>query len=199
MKHLSPDAIVDVAEGCADASAAAHVAACGECRSKADAAAEAIRAARAAEGLEPSPLFWTHLAARIGDAVRREPARVSWWRAWAWRAAPAAAAAVLVLAVGVALRLAPAPEVVLPDAAAVPVAAPVAARDDAPGVEAADDASWLLVSLLSSDVSVDDGAVSGVWPGPGGTEQALVHLDDAERSALAEILRAELAGGRPQL
>jgi hypothetical protein len=199
MKHLSPEAIVDVAEGCADASAASHAAACEECRSKADAAAGAIRAARAAEGPEPSPLFWPRLAARIGDAVRRAPVPVSWWRAWAWRAAPAAAAAVLVLAVGLALRLAPAPEVILPEAAAVPAEAPVSARDDAAGEEAADDPSWLLMSMLSSDVSVDDAVASGVWPGPGGTEQALVHLDDAERSALAELLKAELAGGRPQL
>jgi hypothetical protein len=116
---------------------------------------------------------------------------------WAWRAAPAAAAAVLVLAVGLALRLAPA--VVAPDADTVPVEAPVAARDDAAGAEAGDDQSWLLMSLLSSDVSVDDAAASGAWPGPGGTEQALVHLDDAERSELAKILRAELAGGRPPL
>jgi hypothetical protein len=106
---------------------------------------------------------------------------------------------VLVLAVGLALRLAPAPEVILPEAAAVPAEAPVSARDDAAGEEAADDPSWLLMSMLSSDVSVDDAVASGVWPGPGGTEQALVHLDDAERSALAELLKAELAGGRPQL
>jgi hypothetical protein len=199
MKHLSPEAIVDLAEGCAEASAAAHAAACDECRANADAAAEAIRAARAAEGPEPSPLFWTHLAARIGGAVRREPARVSWWRAWAWRAAPAAAAAVLVLAVGLALRLAPAPAVLAPGPAAVPVAPFAEASGDSSGGEPGDDASWLLMSLLSSDVSMDDAAASGVWPGPGGTEQALVHLDDAERSALAEILRAEMAGGRPQL
>jgi hypothetical protein len=126
MKHLSPDAIVDVAEGCADERSAAHAAACDGCRAKADAAAGAIRAARAAEGPEPSPLFWTHLAARIGDAVRREPAPVSWWRAWRWRVAPAAAAAVLVLAVGLAWRVMPAPEIMLPDDAAAPVVAPAA-------------------------------------------------------------------------
>jgi hypothetical protein len=199
MKHLSRDAIVDVAEGCADEASAAHTAACDRCRSKADAAAEAIRAARAAEGPEPSPLFWPHLAARIGSAVRREPAPVSWWRAWRWRVAPAAAAAVLVLAVGLAWRVMPAPEIMLPDDAAAPVVAPAAVRDEAAGGEAGDDPSWLLMSLLSSDVSVDDAAASGVWPGPGGTEGALVHLDEAERSELAKILRAELAGGRPQL
>jgi hypothetical protein len=199
MKHLSPDEIVDVAEGCAGASAAAHAAACDGCRSKAEAAAGAIRAARVAEGPEPSPLFWTHLAARIGEAVRREPARVSFWRAWGWRLAPAAAAAVLVLAVGLALRMAPAPEFRPPEPAAVPVAPSAAPRDDSVGGENGDDPSWLLMSLLSAEVSMDDAAASGVWPGPGGTEQALVHLDDAERSELAKILRAELESSRPQL
>jgi len=196
MKHLSPDEIVDVAEGCADASAAAHAAACGGCRSRADAAAGAIRAARAAGGPEPSPLFWPHLAARIGDAVRREPARVSFWRAWGWRLAPAAAAAVLVLAVGLALRVAP--EVGPPEAFSGPAAPSAATRDDGASGEAVDDPSWLLMSLLSAEVSVDEAAASGGWLRPGGPEQALVHLDEAERSELAKILRAELEPGRPQ-
>jgi hypothetical protein len=196
MKHLSPDEIVDVAEGCAGASAAAHAAACDACRSRADEAAGAIRAARAAEGPEPSPLFWPHLAARIGDAVRREPARVSLWRAWAWRLAPAAAAGVLVLAVGLALRVAP--EVGPPEAVSGPAAPSAATRDDGASGDAADDPSWLLMSLLSADVSVDEAAAYGVWLRPGGPEQALVHLDEAERRELAKILRAEIRGGQPQ-
>lgn len=199
MKHLPPEAIVDVAEGCADASAAAHAASCDECRAKADAAGAAIRAARAAEAPEPSPLFWPQQAARIGAALRREPARAPWWHGWVWRVVPAATAVALVLAVGLALRSAPAPEVLAPDAAAVSVAARIAGRDDAGGAETADDPSWLLMSLLSSEVSVDDAADAGVWPVPGVTDRALVHLDEAERSELARILTSELAAGRPQL
>ena len=187
MKHLSPDEIVDVAEGCADALASAHAGACGECRARADAAAAAIRAARSAEAPEPSPLFWSHLSARIGAAIRREPARASFWRTWGWRLAPAAAAVVLVLAVGIALR--PAPAVEAP-AAGVPIGAPA---EDTAASDAVDDASWLLMSLLSDDVAFDDEA-PGVVPGPGGTEKALVHLDDAERLELAKILRLELRG-----
>ena len=193
MKHLSPDEIVDVAEDSADARASAHAGACAECRERADAAAAAIRAARSAEAPEPSPLFWSHLSARIGAAIRREPARASFWRAWGWRLAPAAAVAVLVLAVGIALRPAPVRDTAPADetpAVGVPISA---AAEDTAGSDAVDDPSWLLMSLLSDDVAVDDDA-PGVVPGPGGAEKALVHLDDAERLELAKILRLELRG-----
>jgi hypothetical protein len=93
----------------------------------------------------------------------------------------------------------PAPAVLAPGPAAVPVAPFAEASGDSSGGEPGDDASWLLMSLLSSDVSVDDAAASGVWPGTGGTEQALVHLDEAERSELAKLLRAELRSDRPEL
>lgn len=188
MKHLSPDEIVDVAEGCADARASAHAGACVECRARAEAAAAAILAARSDEAREPSPLFWSHLAARIGAAIRREPSRASFWRTWGWRLAPAAA--VLALAVGIALRPAPVGLTAPPgEAPAVGVPAGAAAEDPA-----GDDPSWLLMSLLSDDVTFDDVEASGVLPGPGGTEKALVHLDDAERLELAKILRLELRG-----
>jgi hypothetical protein len=199
MKHLSPEEIVDLAEGCPGASAATHAAACDECRSKSDAAAVAIHAARGAEAPEPSPLFWARLAEDIGKAVRLEPTRATIWRAWWWRLGPAAAAAVLVLAVGLALRLAQAPETSRRDAGASGATLAAVASGDSALSETGDDPSWLLMSLLSAEVSMDDPAASGNLAVPGGTEQALVHLDDAERSELARILRAELAGGRPQL
>ena len=58
-------------------------------------------------------------------------------------------------------------------------------------LETADDPSWLLVSALSADVSVEEAEASGAWPPPGGADKALLQLDDAERMELARILRAE--------
>jgi hypothetical protein len=59
-------------------------------------------------------------------------------------------------------------------------------------VDTADDPSWLLVSALSADVSVEETEASGALPPPGGADKALLQLDDAERMELARILRAEI-------
>jgi hypothetical protein len=59
-------------------------------------------------------------------------------------------------------------------------------------VETAEDPSWLLVSALSADVSVEETEASGALPPPGGADKALLQLDVAERMELARILRAEI-------
>jgi len=176
MKHLSPDEIVDVAEGCADASAAAHAAACGGCRSRADAAAGAIRGRARGRGTGAVAAV---LAAPGGTHRRRGSPRAGAGVVLArlgWRLAPAAAAAVLVLAVGLALRVAP--EVGPPEAFSGlrhhPLRRATTGRAASRGRP-----SWLLMSLLSAEVSVDEAAASGGWLRPGGPEQALVHLDEA--------------------
>jgi hypothetical protein len=193
MRHLSPDQVVDVAEGCADAAVAAHGAACASCRAKAESLADAVRLAESDPGAEPSPLFWPHLAARIGDAVRREEVRTPFWRAWGWRLAPIGAAAVLMIAVGVGSRMWTGTPVGGPLVPAMPDGAPAqAAMEPSAEIETADDPSWLLVSALSADVSVEEAEASGALPPPGGADKALLQLDDAERMELARILRAEI-------
>lgn len=199
MTHLSPAQIVDVAERCADAASTAHAAACEACRSKADAVAEAIRVAGADPQPEPSPLFWPHLAARVGSAVRRERAAASAWRWWVPRLVPFAAAALLVAAIGVGMQMrtgAPGGGASAPGAAAH-VGADSSEDARLPG-DAADDPSWMLVSDLSADVNVDEAEASGVLPAPGGAEKALLQLDAAERVELARILREEI-GARGSL
>jgi hypothetical protein len=193
MTHLSPDQVVDVAEGCADAAVAAHAAGCASCRAKAESLLDALRLAESDPRVEPSPLFWPHLAARIGEAVRREGERVPFWRSWGWRLAPIGAAAVLMVAVGIGSRMwtgAPGGSPLVP---AMPAGSPGQAAMEPPAdVETADDSSWVLVSALSADVSVEEAEASGALPPPGGADKALLHLDDAERMELARILRAEI-------
>ncbi len=104
MTHLSPSQIVDVADGRAAPAVTAHAAACRACQAKVESMLEAARLAAEDELPEPSPLFWPHLAARIGEAVRREPAPVASWRPWAWRLAPIGAAAAVVIVIGVGAR-----------------------------------------------------------------------------------------------
>jgi hypothetical protein len=191
MTHLSPDQVVDVAEGCADAAVAAHAARCASCRAKAESLLDAVRLAESDPRVEPSPLFWPHLAARIGDAVRREGERVPSWQSWRWRLAPIGAAAVLMIAVGIGSRMwtSGGGPLVPATPAGAPAQAGMAPSAD---VETADDPSWLLVSALSADVSVEEAEAAGALPPPGAADRALLQLDDAERMELARILRAEL-------
>jgi hypothetical protein len=74
-----------------------------------------------------------------------------------------------------------------------PGAAPAAQAlfEAPPGADSAEDPSWILVSELSSEVSVEEAEAHGGLP-PGGTEKALLQLDSAERLELARILREEL-------
>jgi len=196
MRHLSPDQVVDVAEGRADAAVAAHAAGCASCRTKAESLLDAIRLAESDSRPEPSPLFWPHLAARIGEAVRREKVRVPFWRSWGWRLAPIGAAAVLMIAVGIGLRMwTPGGGPLVPS---MPAGAPAqAGMGPLADVETADDPSWLLVSALSADVSVEEAEASGALPPPGGSDQALLQLDLAEQMELARILREELGARAP--
>jgi hypothetical protein len=188
MTHLSSDHVVDVVEGCADAARTSHAASCDACRAKVEALREAVRLAESDPLPEPSPLFWPRLAARIGEAVRREPNRMPSWRMWAWRLAPIGAAAVFVMAIGIGSRVSSSDP-----GAGSPGAAPVAPAlfEASPGTESAEDPSWTLVSELSSDVSVEEADAHGELL-PGGTEKALLQLDSAERVELARILRQEL-------
>jgi hypothetical protein len=193
MTHLSPDQVVDVAEGCADAAVAAHAAGCASCRAKAESLLDAVRLAESDPRAEPSPLFWPHLAARIGEAVRREEVRVPFWRSWGWRLAPIGAAAVLMVAVGIGSRMWTGEPGGSPLVTAMPAGPPAqAAMEPSADVDTADDPSWLLVSALSADVSVEETEASGALPPPGGADKALLQLDDAERMELARILRAEI-------
>jgi hypothetical protein len=194
MKHLSPEQIVDLADGCPDGAVAAHAAACDACRAKLDSLLEAIRLAAEGPQPEPSPLFWPHLADRIGQAVRREPSPGAFWRVWAWRLASLGATAVVVVAIGIGARVWPWTQGSPALAPSATAGAPLQVADEAPAeVGPVDDASWRLVSDLSAEVSVDEAEASGALPLPGGMDGALLHLDGAERMELARILREEMA------
>ncbi len=144
---------------------------------------------------EPSPLFWEHLAARVGAAVREVPAPRSWWRTWGWQWAPIGMVAVLALTAGLAVMLWNGPVRNAP-AGPAPVASAASVQAMAETVENSaetEDSSWTLVSDLSADVALDDAIASGVLPEPGGADRALWQLSDAERGELAKILQTEMA------
>lgn len=194
MKHLSPEQLLDVAEGHGAAAAAAHLAACDVCRAEVESIAETLRLARRDLAPEPSPLFWPGLASRIGHAVRREDRGAAARKAWAWRLAPAGALAVIVAAVGISVLVRSATSDSRPAvSSSLPAAPPQAAAETPADAGAEDDPSWLLVSDLSADVTEEDADEFGAFPPAGAVERALWHLDEAERIELTRILQEEMA------
>ena len=99
MSHLSRDERLLALDGALEATRQTHLASCAACRTDVETLGRVLARVRAVDVPEPSPLFWDHLAARVGDAIAREPAPVperGWWSprlAWA-------AAAVVVTAAG---------------------------------------------------------------------------------------------------
>jgi hypothetical protein len=193
MTHLSPGQLVDLVEGAAPANQVAHAAVCEVCRTQADALREVLRQAASDAVPEPSPLFWEHMVARVGTAVRREPAPGAAWTNWTWRWAPMTAVAVLVLAVGLGTSMwknlpRGVPVTAGPSASAAPAPA---ATDEA--LLSQDDPSWNLIAVLSADVVFDDAASADLPDVPGLADRALQQLTEPERAELARILREELA------
>lgn len=194
MRHLSPGQLVDLVEGAAPSDQVAHAASCEACRAQADALRDVLRQASSDTVPEPSPLFWEHLAARVGAAVRREPAPRRPRPIWTWRWASLTAAAVLVLAAGIGTAMwsgHPREPAVTedPSVLAVAVAGPAAPGQD---VASLDDPSWILMSLLSADVVFDDEFSAQLPAVPGLADRALRQLTESERAELARLLREEM-------
>ena len=65
MNHLSPEHLIDLAEGAAAESSAPHLQTCAECRRQLETLRGAMSEAAAVGVPEPSPLFWDRLSARV--------------------------------------------------------------------------------------------------------------------------------------
>ncbi|MFN8057780.1 MAG: hypothetical protein U0Q12_01350 [Vicinamibacterales bacterium] len=102
MSHLTPADWTDWLDGRMDGDRRSHLETCERCgRIAADLRVASDGAALAAEVPEPSPLFWEHLARRVGDAVAAEPLPASGSTWWSWRFSLAAAATVTMTLAGV--------------------------------------------------------------------------------------------------
>jgi hypothetical protein len=199
MSHLSRDERLLALDGGLEAARQAHLVSCRSCRSDVEALGRVLARVRAVDVPEPSPLFWDHLAARVGEAIAREPAPVpdrGWWSprlAWA-----AIAVAIVAAGAGYLTRSQPPPIVVASSAALS--GDPIDERRSpnvAPDVEvsAADD-GWALIAAVAdqvADQAVDDAAFA---PQVGQAELSVSALSADERRALAGELAAELAPRR---
>src|SRR5262249_18627870 len=138
--HLSPEDLVDIAEGSRSESASPHLSGCEVCQAQVRDLRAMLSAARDTDVPEPSPLFWDHLSSRVSEAVAAEAAgaRVKgsrsfgeWLRgltgARAFQASVAVAAGLLIAIVLSSRAMAPAPAPVPPSMVTVtPPAAAVA-------------------------------------------------------------------------
>ncbi len=204
MSHLAPEQLVelvelpDLAEGTQGQSEAArlHLASCDACRGQlADLQAALAALVETGERRvpEPSPLFWEHLSTRIQDAIATEvaprPARgLDRWLSWKM-AVPAAACLVVLLAVVVTQRTSSAPT---PTTAAVDAVAPTAPAMNL--VDAADAASWNLVTDLAGGLDWDAAVeAAGLTAPAGGIDRALFDLSVDERREFQRLLKEELS------
>lgn len=192
-RHLTGEEIVDRLEERLAANRATHLEACAACRAAVADAGAVIESIGSGPVPEPSPLFWTHSAARVRAAIAAEPvpARRRWPRlAWAGGSLAAAAIAVLL----VAGRPDQAPPPAQPVAA---IAAPAVWPADVPADQAEDDEPWALVAALGGELDVESATRSGLLPSGGLADRALLSLDEAERLELAALLEGELR--RPEI
>ena len=203
MSHLSRDERLLALDGALDAARQQHLAGCAACRSDVETLGSVLARVRAVDVPEPSPLFWDHLAARVGEAIAREPAPTPVRGWWSPRLAWAAAAVVLTAAgAGYLARSRPQPPTdvvahVAPAAGSATVHPD--SLDDAPAIDLAsaplsiaDDGSWALIAAVA-DQAADDDAFA---PQVGQAELSISALTADERRTLAGELAAELAPRR---
>jgi hypothetical protein len=192
MSHLSRDERLLALDDALPPALAAHLASCEACRADVETLRVVVARVRASDVPEPSPLFWDYLAARVSDAIAREPrplaASAPWWRPsrYTWAAAALAALVVLVGYLGPARRPpAPAPIAthVAPDSAIV-----VAEAGEADDPAAGGDDGWGLIAAMA-----DEGGAAAFDPQVGQSELSISTLTAEERAVLAGELEAAIA------
>ncbi len=190
--HLTPDELIEVAEGTRRDSSLPHLASCELCRRQVADLRAVLSAVAAVDVPEPSPLFWDHFSVRVRDAIAAGQAG-SVWR-WAWMRfrtplAFAAMPAVLALAVLTA-------RLMLPHAA--PATSAVAQGPLQPAASGlgetltVEDPSFALVADLAGPIDLDTAKEAGL-ASQGSAEHALTHLSPGELKELRRLLKEQLA------
>ena len=166
--HLDDDVLLDVIEGAASFEAVRHAGDCAECGRRVAEAREGLALAVGAEAPEPSPLYWDAFRRRVAAGIDADtrPAR-----RFGGFLAPALLATAATVAVLSFIPRDPATRVASPAPVGVASALPVG---EDPAVEAV---ASSIEDLGCRDV---DACVAG--------------LTDEESRALADALRADLAG-----
>ena len=200
MTHLSRTEFVDLIESSLPAERVRHLESCARCRAEADALRSARLVALDDGSPEPSPLFWTHFAARVSDAVRNEPAPMAparWLRApmVTWATAATVAALVIATTVWRTTLHAPSPMHPISQQAAAPAILPAASATATDGMiqdDADTDEAWAVVRAAAIDLNWDDVREAGISAHPGDVERVALELSADERVELARLLGEDL-------
>ena len=202
--HLSAETFVDRLDGTVAESETLHLGSCDACRNQLAQLRATLHMARQTEVPDPSPLFWTHLAARVRADVRREaeqPAeaagwtgllRFSWWRLGGLVSAAAAAVALVVALQTPRVARAPGGQTDRPAPAASVALVPNVGGDPSDSID--QDEPLGFVADLASSVDWDDAVELG-FSSPGDIDRSLVNLDEGERVELQRLLHEALGSG----
>lgn len=194
MSHLTPEQLLDVAEGARPRTELPHLQSCAACERQVTELRDTMTAATGVEVPEPSPLFWDHFSARVHEAVAAEEiagaGAPAWWTRWTARrfALTAAAVALLVLIVAGTLRWESTPA-----GSREPVPAVVEHTPADEIIPFEDDPALTLLADLSSDLDWDAAAEAGLVPSHGTVDKVVFALGPEERLALQRILEEALA------
>jgi hypothetical protein len=189
--HLSPEELIDSAEGGRAESAAPHLASCELCQRQVAELRSAISTALDVDTPEPSPLFWDHFSHRVREAVAAEEtprsAGNSWgtfipgsWRAWALAGVTAA----VMISI-----YATAPTSLAPSSADREAALPAPLEP----FGAADDPSLAFVADLAGQIDPEVANEAGWTSHAGAVDEVVANLTEDERIELQRLLEEELA------
>ena len=176
-RHVPDDRLLDVVLGVADAHDRAHAAECARCRALVAEATQGLAAGAEVSVPEPSPLYWESLRTQVSRRLDEGASPVR--RRFLTPALLAAAAVVAVVAL-----LPTSSERVMPPAAPTTLAAWSALpQEDDPGLVALEGLQAEPVDLAGAGACTDVTA-------------CLAAMSDEESDELADLLRAELEGGK---
>ena len=188
MAHLTPDHLLDVADGTRTDSEFAHLQSCAVCARQLAGLRDVIRDAKDVTVPEPSPLFWDHLSARVRRAVAEDDRSTVlpgyWWR---WAAAAAAVGAL----VFVIRPLVPLSTRGIPGTPSA-VSADLTPRNNLRAFD--DDPALALLADLSAGLDWEAAAEAGLVPARDAVDSVVFDLSDEERVELHRLLKEALAG-----
>ena len=199
--HLTPEELIDLAEGARAEAAAPHLQSCEVCRHQIVALRATMSAAADADVPEPSPLFWDQLSRRVREAVGGDEAPASRFRGWggalggAWRAwAMAGVAAAVIISIYVtAPDTSPLSSIPSsPPSSGARSAATVSSAPLAP-FGAADDPSLALFADLTEEIDPQAISETGWSSHVGAVDEVVASLSDDERVELRRLLKEELS------
>ena len=210
--HLTPDDLVDLAEGTRPESSAPHLVTCATCRAQLNEMRAMTSAVADVDVPEPSPLFWDHFSQRVHEAVandtanaRLKPSRsfgsgarslIASARAAliAFGGARAFQASILVVATLIIVVLAMS-RTKAPFTPRPPAIADAGSRDvwtDGVAPDADADASLTLVASLTAGMDLESASEAGLAHDDT-AEHAVTHMSDSELRELQKLLKEEMA------